>query len=165
MIDVSQTFLDGVLLSLIASIYLIGVLRFNPRLFLQDYPAVIQELVPPKTEQEKRQSLIIGIPFLILLAAVPFISTLNLKQESELTVSFLQLFLNAFGVVFIFNLVDLVLLDWVIFCYFTPAFVVIPGTEENPAYKDYGYHFRASLIGTVLSIGAGLVIAGILVFL
>ena len=76
-------------------------------------------------------------------------------------VSFFQLFLNAFGVVFIFNLVDLLLLDWAIFCYITPAFVVIPGTEGHSAYKDYGFHFRASMIGTILSVVAGLVIAGI----
>lgn len=164
MINLSRTLTDGGILSLIASIYLMGVLRFNPRLFLQDYPEAIQSRVPPKTEAETRQSLIIGIPFLILLAAVPFLSTLALKRSGEV-ILFLQLFLNAFGVAFIFNLVDLLILDWVLFCYFTPSFVVIPGTEGMAAYKDYGYHFRASLIGTVLSIIAGLVIAGIVTLL
>ncbi len=165
MINLSRTLLDGAFLSLLASVYLLGVLRFNPRLFLQDYPEAIQGQVPPKTEAEKRQSLLIGIPFLILLAAMPFLSTLALKRQGGELISFLQLFLNAFGVAFIFNLVDLLLLDWVLFCYLTPSFMVIPGTEGMPAYKDYGYHFRASLIGTVLSLVAGLVIAGIVTLL
>ncbi len=165
MINISKILLDGALLSILSSILLIVVLWINPRLFLQDYPDEIQAVVPPKTDQEKRQSLIPGIPFLLLLFAVPFISTLILKRQSEETISFFTLFLNAFGVVFFFNLVDLLLLDWLLFCYITPGFLVIPGTEGMLAYKDYGYHFRAFLIGTVLSIAAGLVIAGMVAFL
>lgn len=161
MINISKILLDGALLSILASIILIGILRFNPRLFLQDYPDEIQNQVPPKTDQEKRQSLMVGIPFLLLLFVVPFISTLVLKRQSGEMFSFFHLFFNAFGVVFIFNLVDLLLLDWLLFCFITPSFLVIPGTNGMQAYKDYGYHFRAFLIGTILSIAAGLVIAGI----
>ena len=165
MLNLGKIILDGAILSVIASLILIAVLRFNPRLFLQDYPEDIQSQVPPKTEKEKRQSLIVGIPFLILVVAVPFISTLTLKRQGAEDVSFLQLFLNAFGVVFIFNLVDLVLLDWLMFCTITPRFVVIPGTEGMEAYKDYAYHFRASMVGTILSVVAGLVIAGVVTLL
>ena len=156
--------LDGAILSLVASLLLIVSLRLNPRIWLQDYPEDIQNKVPPKTGQEKRLSLIFGLPFLVLLAAVPFVSTLALKRQDG-GVSFLQLFLNAFGVVFAFNLVDLLLLDWLMFCTITPRSVVIPGTEGMKGYKDYSYHFKASVIGTVLSIVAGLVIAGIVSFL
>jgi len=165
MIDISKILLDGALLSILASISIIGILRFNPRLFLQDYQEEIQSGVPPKANLEKRQSLITGIPFLLLLFAVPFISTLILKRQSGETISFILLFLNAFGVAFIFNLVDLLMLDWLLFCFITPSFLVIPGTEGMQAYKDYGFHFRAFLMGTVLSIAAGLVIAGIVSFL
>jgi hypothetical protein len=161
MLNIGKTFLDGIILSVLASTLLIGILRFNPRLFLQDYPDEIQNQVPPKTDQEKRQSLIVGIPFLLLLFVVPFISTLVLKHQSGELFSFFPLFINAFGVVFIFNLVDLLLLDWLLFCFITPSFLVIPGTNGMQAYKDYGYHFRAFLIGTILSIAAGLMIAGI----
>jgi hypothetical protein len=159
--NMGKIIIDGTILSVLASLYLIAVLRFNPRLFLQDYPADIQAHVLPKTEEEKRQSLIVGIPFLILLAVVPFVSTLTLKYQGGRDVSFLQLFLNAFGVVLIFNLVDLLLLDWLMFCTITPRFVVIPGTEGMAGYKDYVYHLRASLVGTALCIVAGLVIAGV----
>jgi len=161
MVSIGKTILDGAILSAMASLFLVAVLRFNPRLFLQDYPEDIQNQVLPKTDKEKRQSLVVGIPFLILVVAVPFISTLALKRQGGEEVSFLQLFLNAFGVAFIFNLVDLLLLDWLMFCSITPKFVVIPGTQGMAGYKDYFFHFRASIIGTMLSIVAGLVIAGI----
>ena len=162
MIVLTHILLDGALLSVLASITILGILRLNPRLFLQDYPDEIQEHVPPKTDQEKRLSLLVGIPFLLLLFAVPFFSTVNLDRQGA---TFFQLFINAFGVAFIFNLVDLLLLDWLIFCTVTPKFLIIPGTDGFKSYKDYGFHFRASLIGTFISIAAGLVIAGIVVFI
>jgi len=165
MFSIRKIVLDGAILSFIASLLLIVSLRHNPRVWLQDYPEAIQDRVPPKTGREKRLSLIFGIPFLVLLVAVPFISTLALKRQDGGDVSFLQLFLNAFGVAFAFNLVDLLLLDWLMFCTITPKFVVISGTEGMEGYKDYSYHFRASMIGTVLSVVAGLVIAGIVSFL
>ena len=162
---IGKIVLDGAVLSVLASLILIASLRFNPRLFLQDYPADIQSQVPPKTEKEKRQSVIVGIPFLLLLVVLPFISTLTLKRQDGGGVSFLQLFSNAFGVAFIFNLVDLLILDWLMFCTITPRFVVIPGTEGMAGYKDYYYHLKASGTGTILSLVAGLVIAGIVSFL
>jgi len=165
MIYLTRTLTDGALLSALASIYLLGVFLIKPRLFLQDYPRAIQEQVPPKTERERRQSLIVGIPFLILLAAVPIISTLTLKRQGGEELTFLHLSLNAFGVVFIFNLVDLLVLDWLFFCTITPRFMVIPGTEGDPAYKDYRFHFRAFLVGTLLSLVAGLIIGGIVILL
>ncbi|MCD4802947.1 MAG: hypothetical protein K8R16_08390 [Anaerolineales bacterium] len=165
MINISKILLDGALLSVLASISIVGILRFNPRLFLQDYPDEIQAAVPLKTDQEKRQSLITGIPFLLILLAVPFVSTLILKRESVEISSFFSLFLNAFSVAFLFNLVDLLVLDWLLFCFITPSFLVIPGTEGMQEYKDYGFHFRAFLIGTALSIAGGLVISGLVMFL
>ncbi len=164
MINFTKIILDGSVLSVLASITILGILRFNPRLFLQDYPAKIQEQVPPKDDQEKLFSLLLGIPFLVLLIVVPFLSTLSLaKQVGD--ERFLSLFINAFGVVFIFNLVDLLILDWLLFCLITPDFLIIPGTKGMQAYKDHRFHFRAFLIGTVISTIAGLGIAGIVLIL
>jgi len=71
------------------------------------------------------------------------------------------LWLNAAGVVFVFNMVDWLVSDWFIFCTLSPRFLVIPGSEGMVEYKDYGFHFRGFLHGTVYSILGGLIIAGI----
>ena len=165
MLSISKIITDGVVLSLLASLFIVITLRLNPRIWLQDYPKDIQDKVPPKTQKEKRLSLILGIPFLVLLAIVPFVSSLTLKYENSGNISFFLLFMNAFGVAYIFNLVDWLLIDWVMFCTITPKFVVIPGTEEMAGYKDYFHHFRGFLIGTVISAVAGLIIAVIVSFL
>jgi hypothetical protein len=69
------------------------------------------------------------------------------------------------GIVFVFNVVDWLILDWFMFCTLTPRLVVIPGSEGMAAYKDYGFHFRGFLHGTVYLILGGLVIAGIVFIL
>jgi hypothetical protein len=165
MLNLGKMIIDGVVLSVLASCYLMLILRIDPRLFLQDYPQAIQAKVAAKTAQEGRLSLILGIPFLLILGAVPFISTLTLKAENSGSIAFLSLFLNAFGVSFSFNLVDWLVLDWIIFCTITPRFLVIPGTEGMDEYKDYRYHFRGFLIGTIISGIAALIIAVVVSFL
>jgi tetrahydromethanopterin S-methyltransferase subunit B len=45
---------------------------------------------------------------------------------------------------------DLLILDWLMFCTWTPQFVVLPGTEGMAGYKDYGLHFRGFLIGLLI---------------
>ncbi|MFH2040566.1 MAG: nitroreductase [Chloroflexota bacterium] len=165
MINWGKTLIDGLLLSVISSFILILSLNINPRTFLQDYPKDIQSKVPPKTPNEKRLSLLLGIPFLLALIIIPFISTLRLKLQLGANSSFMALFLNAFGVTFTFNLVDWLLLDWLMFCTITPKFVVIPGTEGLPGYKDYAFHFRGFIIGTFLSTAFALLTAVVVFFL
>jgi hypothetical protein len=159
--DLTRTLLDGMILTILASIYIIITLKYNPRIWLQDYPKDIQNMVPPKTGREKRLSLILGIPFIILLLGVPFLSTLAMGLRSRGDVGFIPLFVNAFSVTFVFNIIDWLVLDWLMFCTITPRFVVIPGTEGAAGYKNYFFHFRGFLIGTLLSIVGGLIIAGI----
>ena len=157
---INHTLLHGLALSLIASVYIIITFLINPRIWLHDYPHDIQELIPPKDEKENRLSLILGIPFLLLLFGVPLVSTILLKNHNP-DYSYLSLAFNAFGVAFAFNLVDWLILDWLMFCTITPGFVVLPGSEGASAYQDYWFHFRGFLIGTVLSIIAGLIIGGL----
>ncbi len=156
MFNYTKLIIDGGIFSAIASFYLLVILKINPRLFLQDYPDDIQGAVPQKSGEERRQSVLLGMPFLLILFAGPLISTLTLKHQSGGELTFFAAALHAFGMVFIFNLVD-----WLIFCTITPSFLVIPGTEGMAGYKDYAFHFRAFLVGTVLSVVAGLLIGAL----
>jgi hypothetical protein len=160
MSNLNKILIDGAILSFLASLWLILALRVNPRIFLHDYPPKIQERVPQKTNPEKRLTYIFGVPFMLLLLLGPFFSTLSLKEQGN--THFWTLWLNATGVVYVFNLVDWLILDWLMFCTLTPRFVIIPGSEGMAEYKDYDFHFRGFLHGTVYSALGGLVIAGIL---
>jgi hypothetical protein len=63
----------------------------------------------------------------------------------------------------VFNLVDLLVLDWLIFVTIQPRIIVLPGTEGMEGYRDYGFHFRAFLKGVAGSLIAGLIVAGVVV--
>lgn len=132
----------------------------NPRLMLQDYPKDVQAAVPPKTAQEKRQTLYWAIPFWLVLLGFPTAAAVATKTAGG---GLLEIILAAFGVGLIVNLFDWLVLDWLIFCTWTPRFAVIPGTTGFAGYKDYGMHFRGFLIGTVVSVILGVVI-GIIVY-
>lgn len=160
MIDFSQLLTDASLYVALATLMLVGLVLRNPRLMLQDYPPAIKAIVPPKTDAEKRQSTLYGMPFLLALLVLPFVFVARLE-----TTSFIALFLHAFGIVWAFNVWDWLVLDWLVFCTLTPKFFVIPGSEGHPAYKDYGFHFRGFLIGTVFSLVLGLLAATLAYFL
>lgn len=160
MINFPQLAIDALIYVALASVTLIGLVVYNPRLMLQDYPPAIQAVVPPKTETEKRQSILLGMPFLLLLLVLPFVFAFRLEQAS-----FAALFLYALGVVWAFNLWDWLVLDWLLFCTITPKMMVIPGSEGHPAYKDYAFHFRGFLIGTVFSLVMGLIVATVVYFI
>lgn len=141
----------------LANLSLLGLVLYNPRLMLQDYPPAIQAIVPPKTVREKRLSTWLGMPFLVVLLLFPiYAAGLFLARSGG---SFLEVWLYAFGLFFAFNLWDLLVLDWLVFCTLTPRRFVIPGSEGHPAYKDYAFHFRGFLIGTVFSLVASLIAA------
>ena len=161
MLDFPRILIDGTFLCLVASALLFVLVGRSPRLMLQDYPPEIQAAVPPKTPEEKRRSTLLGLPFIFVLLAIPLISTLLFNARTGGIASFLVLAAHAFGVAFIFNLFDWLVLDWLLFCTITPRFMVIPGSEGHPGYKNYFFHFRGFLIGTVFSAVLGLVVGGI----
>lgn len=143
-----RVLVDGTLLSVAACLLILASARSNPRLWLQDLPSDIRDAVPPKTAAERRQSWWWGLPFLAVLAGIPAYSSLQLLRASSGAVSWFTLWLNAFGVMSVFNLVDLVIVDWLVLCWMTPTWAIIPGTEGFAGYKNYGHHFRGFLIGT-----------------
>jgi hypothetical protein len=148
---------DGALLSVVASTYLLVLLRFNPRIFLGHYPKEIRQVVPPKSGKEKRISLLLG-----LLIAAPVTSALVWRTSILRSHSFWDRFAYAFGVLFIFNLVDLLILDWLIVCWFKLRWVILPGTEHIVVPNPYLHHFREFLFGTFGLVVVGLAIAALL---
>ena len=156
---------DGALLSVVTSTYLLVLLRFNPRMFLKHLPKEIREIVPPKSEKERWMSILLGVPLGLLFIGSTFASALLWRASAQGSRSFWELFAHVFGLFFLFNLVDLLILDWLIVCRFTPRWLIIPDTEHIVMPKEYLYHFKGFLMGTVVSVIGGLAIGALLHFL
>jgi hypothetical protein len=145
MLDWSKILFDGSLITLLSTIYLLVAGSLNPRLFLNkgDLPEDILAVVPPKTPREKKLSLLAAIPLLTFIFILPAWSAVSFKAQAGGSVSFFTLFLHVLIIVMMFNLFDLVVIDWFIINTLTPRFIVYPGTEGFAGYKDRMFHLRA----------------------
>jgi len=126
MLITGKVITDGLILTLLISVYLMGTIYYNPRFARHDLPKDIRDASPPLTKKEKWQALILTIPFLVMVIAIPFLSTLRFNTHSGGSTSFVRLSLHAFGVLLIAHVLELLLLDWLVYCTITPKFIVIP---------------------------------------
>lgn len=128
--------IDGLLFSLGLGISMLIALYLNPRVMLQDYPESIKSKVPPQTAAEKRQQLVLGLVWLVIIAIslIHFIG--QFRAESSNPLSFPVLFLNIYLLFMVFNVFDLVVLDLLILTVWRPKALYIQGMEnfnfENP---------------------------------
>lgn len=156
---IRHALLYGVVLSAVLSALLVGLLWMNPEILLNDYPPDIRNKYGPMSDRSKRQR----VPAAILIGAVALgivtASFSAVRANGGGKIPFLTAFVHLFVMLSVFNVVDLLLLDWPLVA-IGPRFAVLPGTEGSAGYKDYGFHFRGFLIGAVLIlVGSGLMAA------
>ena len=148
--------LSGVLFSLT-----LLVARLNPEIMLNDYPPDIKAKYGPMSARSKRQRIPVALAFAAILVGLVTLSFRGLQAMTGDDISFLPAFVHLFIMFSLFNLLDWLILDWLIVVTLRPRFIILPGTEGMPGYADYGFHFRGFLIGIVITLFASLLLAGI----
>ena len=65
LLDSTRILIDGGITTLFFTVIVLGMLLYNPRLFLgrNDYPPDVVAAAPPMTEREKKTSVMLSIPF------------------------------------------------------------------------------------------------------
>lgn len=160
MLDLPLLVRDGLILAVLASLWVVGSLRYNPRLFLRHYPKEIREAAAPLTKSERATSKLVGLPFLALLVGLPIWSTLSFSTNHP-EASFVDLLVHGFGVSMVFNLVDLLALDFLWLGVLRPRWAMIPNTEHVVFRFNYVDHLRGFVVGSVLALIIGILGAGI----
>jgi hypothetical protein len=150
--------LYGAILSVLMVLSFVAAAYLNPEIWLPDYPPDIRERFGPMSERARRQRRLVGIPVFLLLAGVLVLSGIRLVQIGSESI-FPSVFLGTFVVLVVFNVVDLLILDWLVFVTLKPRIIVLPGTAGAEGYGDYGFHFRAFLKGMVGSVVGSLIVA------
>jgi len=156
---VRQALLYGVILSAVLFTLTLGVTRINPEIMLNDYPPDIKAKYGPMSERSKRQRLPVALVLIVVLVGIVVWSFQGLSPAGEL--GFVTAFIHLFVMFFVFNLLDWLVLDWLIVVAIRPSFIILPGTEGLAGYADYGFHFRGFLIGMVIIFLTSLIVAGI----
>lgn len=148
----------GSIYALLFFAFLAVIVVRNPRMMLHDYPKEIQDIVPSKTEKEKKETETFFVPIRAVLLAYPFIVTFVLAILNKW--DFEKDFVFAWALMQFLNLFDLLIIDWLIFCLINPAIVVLTGTKDHKAYKDYFFHFVEFIKGFFILSLVALAMAG-----
>lgn len=151
----------GLLFSAVMVISFILAALVNPEIWLKDYPPDIRAKFGPMSARAARQRTLVGIPIFVLMVGIIVFSIVQLAQIKGSDPNLIEIFINVFVILLVFNLVDLFVLDWLIFVTVRPRIIILPGTEGAAGYSDYGFHLRASLKGLAGSFVVSLLIAGI----
>jgi hypothetical protein len=120
-------------------------LYVNPMIWAHDAPPDIREKAGAKDTKTKWQTMLFGIPLMLILFGGVVRSNQQLKRQLGGNLSFKLAFWQAYGLLLYFWLFDLVIIDWLCLVTFKPSFAIIPGTEGMAGYDDYAFHLRESL--------------------
>lgn len=157
---IRHALLYGVVLSAILCVLLLGVLWVNPEILLNDYPPDIRRKHGPMSDRSKRQRVVAAMVIGAIALGIVAASLSGVRASNGGRIPFLTAFVHLLVMLSVFNVVDLLLLDWPLVA-IGPRFVVLPGTEGSAGYKDYGFHFRGFLIGAALIPVASGLMAGV----
>lgn len=158
-LSLKQTAADAALFNTLLGGLIVGSLKINPAIWVNDYPPDIKEKFGPVDAKTKRQSILVAIPFFLLMGGGLIRSNIKLKRHNQGRLSLKAAFLNAYALILSSWLFDLTILDWFMFVRHTPDFVVLPGTEGMAGYDDYAFHLREHLRALPMLGGFALIIA------
>jgi hypothetical protein len=150
----------GLVVSVWLTITFIALSRLNPEMWLNDYPPDIRAKHGPMSPKANRLRFLLGVPVMVVALGIVAIATIDLVRTVP-TTGFLAIALHTFVLMTVFNIIDLLLIDWLLFVRVRPAFVVLPGTEGMAGYDDYAFHWRAFLKGTAGIAVLSVIVAGI----
>lgn len=86
---------------------------------------------------------------------------MKVRADAGNDIPFLTALLHLIVLFSVFNVLDWLVLDWLIVVAIRPRFIVLPGTEGMAGYKDYGFHFRGFLIGMLITLVTSAAVAGV----
>lgn len=136
--------------------------RIDAKMLLNDYPPDIRAKIGPMSPETRKKANIASMPLLILLLWV-IVTAISQVRQSNGELTFIDTFIVALLIFQIWNLLDLLVLDWLILMTFRPRFMILPGTEGLAGYQDYRFHLRKFINGIALTLLLSVVIAGMAV--
>jgi hypothetical protein len=156
-----NSLLYGAMVSVGLTAIILVSLRYWPMIWIQDAPAEVRAVARPLTETERRVRWIVSALFFGWMIAVLAASLLALRRLGGGDVSFGDVALSTFIIWMTFNVVDLLLLDWLLLNVIRPTLYAFPVAEVENPFGGYTYHFAGVLKGTLMGAVFSLVVAGV----
>lgn len=155
-LDGSLILLHGGVLAAAASAFALGLLRYNPRLFLKHFPEKVRAAQPPLSRSETMAGVLLGAPFMLLLAGGPIASTLIFGAARAADP--ISLWAHAFIVGMMMNLADWLVVDELWLGVGKPRWALPSGVQRADVTPfEHGRHFADFLKGVIFfAVVAGL---------
>jgi hypothetical protein len=138
----------GLVLSIVLTTIATVSAVIAPDMWVGDYPPDIKEKSGPMSPRAARLRPYVAVLFFIPVLALPILG-LYLLSSTGLR-PFPAALVYSVTALLVFNVFDLLVLDWLLFCTIQPRRMVLPGTEGMAGYRDYRFHFIGFLKGLVL---------------
>lgn len=156
---ITNALIFGLLLSFILSMVIVISFSIASDMWVGDYPPDVKEKYGEMSSSAKKYRPIIAGLFFGAVVVVPILAIGRLRSLTNGDLNFLDYFFSTFITLMVFNVFDLLVVDWLIFVYLQPKAIVLPGTEGMQGYDDYWFHFRGFLIGIAFSLGGAFIIS------
>lgn len=148
-------------MSVVLAVLVIASLMVNKEVWLQDYPPDVKAKWGPMSQKAKRQRVLFLLPFLGVVVVAMTCTVVRLKLVLGADPAFLALFAAVAIEFAVFNLVDAVIIDWLVLMVLWPGLAVLPGTEGMSGYRDTRLWTKNFLKGFVFALIAGVLVAGL----
>jgi hypothetical protein len=160
---IGKALIHGIILSVGLCGWILIILRVNPRFEMKSYPKEILDNVDKQTKKEKIGFVSMALPGMLLVIGYILFSLVQTYQYKD--ISLIMLFSQLFISFMVWNLVDLLVMDWLLFCKINPNFMILPGTKGNSGYKNYKYHFIGFIKGIFICLVGAVILAMIAYFI
>ncbi len=134
--------------------------RVNAEMLLNDYPPDIRAKHGPMSDATRKQANKETLPLLFSLSLVLILGLSQLRSVTG-PLTFFNTFIVTTAIFQMWNLIDLVILDWFILMTLRPSFMILPGTEGLAGYRNYRFHFSKFLNGIMFTLILSAIVTGI----
>lgn len=117
-------------------IILISVL-INPRIWMQDFPDVLKNDIPPKTIKEVKQTFVTGFLFSFFIVGFPLYSLSIILDKSNVDLNDSNLFLHSFSVMMICNILYWLIFHSLIFNVIISKIRTVPGLKGKITFSGW----------------------------
>src|SRR5687767_10221039 len=109
---IEHSLIYGSILSVVMTIIILTSLYLRPQIWLDDAPADLKAAVGPMSERDKRIRRFLGVPTMLFVGGLLIHAILRLASHTGGQVHFVDVAVSTFLIIQVFNLVDLLIIDW-----------------------------------------------------
>ncbi|MDO5095717.1 MAG: hypothetical protein Q4D65_04080 [Peptostreptococcaceae bacterium] len=132
--------IEGLVWSVLWMITVMVVVQKFPWLIEHDYPEDVRksgDFSPSNEREKKKGALFAGISFFLLMSLLISAGVVHYKGESTL---YRFIWMHLWIMCMMWNIVDLIILDWLMICTWEMRWAILPGSKGCPGNRDYRFH-------------------------